>query len=287
VTDFSTAEVAKILDLAPARIRACARAGLLSPSKRSGSRLRFTFHDLLLLKTTKDLLDAGIPVKRIRRLLASLRRQLPHDPHLTELTIYADGRRIVAWDGAARWQPDSGQFLFNFDVHDVTERVPTAQRASPTVAPINRPPRAAAPVLSAQEWFALGLELEAYSPEEARQAYRQALAKDRDLADAHVNLGRLYQEAGEHKRAESHYRAAAGLAEADPVPMFNLGVLYDGLERREDAIRAYRHALERDPNFADAHYNLGLVYDAMGRRPETMTHLGRARALYGRPDRRG
>lgn len=274
MTHFSTAEVAKILDLAPARIRACVRAGLLSPEKSTGDRLQFSFHDLLLLKTTKNLLDAGIPARRIRGMLASLRRQLPDDPHLAELTIYADGQRIVAWDGSARWQPDSGQFLFNFDVQEVA-------------APMDRPRGAAAPSLSAREWFNLGLELEAYSPEEARQAYHQALAKDRTLADAHVNLGRLYHEAGDHDRAETHYRAAGELAGADPVPAFNLGVLYDGLGRRPDAVRAYQLALERDPDFADAHYNLGLVYDAMGNRSAAMTHLRRARALYGRPGQRG
>jgi DNA-binding transcriptional MerR regulator len=277
VTYFSTAEVAKILGLAPARIRACVRAGLLNPAKGPGRRLEFTFHDLLLLKTTKNLLDGGVPVKRIRRMLASLRRQLPDDPHLAGLTIYADGRRIVAWDGTAQWQPDSGQFLFNFDVHQVTARTvrpPGRVRSEP-------PHETAVPVLSAREWFALGLELEAYSPEEARQAYREALAKDRTLVDAHVNLGRLYHDAGEYGPAETHYRAAAELGETDPVPAFNLGVLYDDLGRRDDAIRSYRWALERDPDFADAHYNLGLVYDAMGKRPETMTHLRRARALYG------
>jgi tetratricopeptide (TPR) repeat protein len=220
-------------------------------------------------------------------MLASLRRQLPDDPHIADLTIYADGQRIVAWDGTAKWQPDSGQFLFNFDAQQVAPRRERVTRM-PRPAGVTRAPRpAAAPALSAREWFNLGLELEAYSPEEARQAYREALTQDRTLADAHVNLGRLYHDAAEHADAETHYRAAAELAGTDPVPLFNLGVLYDSLGRREDAIRAYRRALERDPDFADAHYNLGLVYDAMGKRSETMTHLRRARALYGRPGRRG
>jgi len=132
MTTFTTGEVAKILDLTKARIRACVRSGLISPRKGAGRQLLFEFQDLLLLKTTKDLLDARVPVKQIRRMLASLRRQLPDDQHLSTITIYADGRRVVAWDGTARWQPDSGQFLFNFDAHDVAERVPvpvSARRA--------------------------------------------------------------------------------------------------------------------------------------------------------------
>jgi tetratricopeptide (TPR) repeat protein len=181
----------------------------------------------------------------------------------------------VAWDGSAHWQPDSGQFLFNFDVQDVAVRVPTPRR----------PAEGAVPIRTAAEWFDLGLELEPYSPEEARQAYRQALALDAALADAHVNLGRLDHLARDYESADAHYRRASELAPTDPVPHFNLGVLFEDQGRQGDAIRAYRETLRLDPDFADAHYNLGLIYDSLGRRTETITHLRRARTLYGRPGR--
>lgn len=273
MTTFTTGEVAKILDLSEARIRACVRAGLVSPRKGAGRQWLFEFQDLLLLKTTKDLLDARVPVKRIRRMLASLRRQLPEDQHLSTITIYADGRRVVAWDGKARWQPDSGQFLFNFDVQAVAEKVPTP-------IAVNRVPERS---LTAQQWFTLAAELEATSPDEARRAYQHALEQEPGLTDAHVNLGRLFQQAGEFATAEAHYRIAAQQAPTDPIPWFNLGVLLDDIGRRQEAVQAYRKGLEHDPDFADAHYNLGLLYESMGRRAEAMTHLRRARALYDRP----
>ena len=272
MTTFTTGEVAKILDLTEARIRACVRSGLISPRKGAGRQLLFEFQDLLLLKTTKDLLDARVPVKQIRRMLASLRRQLPDDQHLSTITIYADGHRVVAWDGTARWQPDSGQFLFNFDAQDVAERVPVPVPAR----------RAGEPSMTGEEWFNLASELEATSPDEARRAYQHALEHDPTLADAHVNLGRLFQQAREFATAEAHYRVATQQAPDDPVPWFNLGVLLDEVGRRQEAVHAYRKGIERDPEFADAHYNLGLLYEAVGRRTEAMTHLRRARALYGR-----
>lgn len=273
MTTFTTHEVAKILGLPEARIRACVRAGLVSPKKGSARQLLFEFQDLLLLKTTKDLLDARVPVKRIRRMLASLRRQLPEDRHLSAVTIYADGRRVVAWDGKARWQPDSGQFLFNFDVQDVAEKVPV---------PVSTR-RAADPSLTAEQWFNLATELETTSPDEARRAYQHALEIEPALVDAHVNLGRLFHQTAEYATAEAHYRIAAHESTDDPVPWFNLGVLLDELGRRQDAVQAYRKAIERDPDFADAHFNLGLLYEVMGRRAETITHLRKARALYGKP----
>jgi len=270
VTHFTTRDAAKILDLPEQQIRSCVRAGFLSPIRGPGRRFQFTFQDLLLLKTTKGLLDSRVPLKRIRRMLGSLKRQLPDDQHLTSLTIYADGSRIVAWDGAARWQPDSGQFLFNFEVQAVAKQV--ALPLPPATAPT--------PALTPPQWVNLAVELEATSLEEACQAYHQALELDPTLSDAHVNLGRLYQEAKKPVQAEAHYRAAIEHAPADPIPHFNLAVLLDDLGRADEAIRAYRQAIDRDPDFADAHYNLGLLCEALGKRSEAIRHLRKARTLY-------
>lgn len=278
MTHFTTREVAKIAALPDARVRSCVRAGVLSPRRGRRGQLEWSFQDLLLLKTTKGLLDARVPLARIRRMVSSLKRQLPDDQALSSLTIYADGRRVVAWDGAARWQPDSGQFLFNFDVQAVASVVSEPERLPAPVLELPRPP-----ARTAQQWFNLGCELDAASPQEARHAYHQALELDPTLADAHVNLGRLYHQAKEHADAEAHYRAAARETPDDPVAHFNLAVLLDELGRIEEAIQAYRCALEADREFADAHYNLGLLYDALGKRALAMTHLRTARKLYGSP----
>lgn len=276
MTDFSTHEVAKILGLPDSKIRSCARAALLAPTRGPGGRLRWSFQDLLLLKTTRGLLEARVPPRRIRRMLASLRRQLPDDQALSSVSIYADGRRVIAWDGTARWQPDSGQFLFSFDARAV------AAPGGPSPAR----PAAAAPFASstrsAAEWFDLACELDPASPDEARHAYEQALALDPDLADAHVNLGRLHHAGGDAARAEHHYRAAIRNAPGDAIAHFNLAGLLEETGRATDAVASYHQALAAEPDFADAHYNLGLLLDALGRRPAAMTHLRAARRLYAR-----
>lgn len=278
MTHFTTSEVAKIATMADGRIRSCLRAGVLSPRRGRGGQLEWSFQDLLLLKTTKGLLDARVPLARIRRMVASLKRQLPDDRALSSLTIYADGRRVVAWDGTARWQPDSGQFLFNFDVQAVASGVKQPERL-----PAPAPETPGQPTRTAEQWFNLGCELDAASPEEARHAYHQALELDPAMADAHVNLGRLYHEGRQPAQAEAHYRAAAQQTSDDPVAHFNLAVLLEELGRSDEAIEAYRCALQADPAFADAHHNLGLLFDALGKRALAMTHLQAARKLYGRP----
>lgn len=274
MTHFTTREVAKILDLPEERIRACVRSGFLSPERGPGGTYQFTFEDLLLLRTTRDLLTAHVPVRRIRRMLGSLRRQLPDDQHVTSVTIYADGERIVAWDGDARWQPDSGQFLFNFDAGELAERIPLPSPIADRVPSI--------PQRTAEEWFHLAVELDPTSPDEARQAYERALEADPDLVDAHVNVGRLYHEAKDSIRAETHYRAALARAPNDAIAYFNLAVLLDDLGRHPEALAAYQQAIAADPDFADAHYNLGLLHESMGKRSEAIEHLRTARTLYGR-----
>ena len=267
---FTTGEVSKILNLPGSRIRSFVRAGFLKPGRGKKKSLQFTFQDVLFLKTAKGLLDSRVPPKNIVRMLLSLKRQLPGDQHLSSLKIYADNRRVIAWDGKARWQPDSGQFLFNFDARAVVQKLN---------APVT-PAKTQASQLSAQHWFDLALELEESSVKEAQRAYHMALEQDSKMAAAHLNLGKLYHDLGEMQKAEAHYRAAAESAPMDPAPRFNLGVLLDDARQIEAARRAYEEAIRLDPSFADAHYNLALLCESLNKKAEALAHFRTARKLY-------
>ena len=266
---FTSGEVAKILDLSPARIRSFVRAGFIRPVREERS-LRFTFKDLIFLKTAKGLLESSVPSHRIVRMLSSLKRQVPPDQHLSSIKIYADGRRIVVWDGKARWQPDSGQFLFDFSAGAMVQNI-----ALPKTGRETNVPR-----LTAEHWFNLGVELESTSSHEAEKAYLMALEIDPQMSDAHLNLGKLYHDGNGFKKAEAHYRAAGASAPKNPAPRFNLGVLMEDLKRPLDAMRCYREAIELDPAFADAHYNLGLLCESLGQKTEALAHFRSARKLY-------
>jgi hypothetical protein len=288
---FSLREAARILEVPEARLRALARDGFLAPQRGPIGPLSFGFQDLLLLRTTRGLVESGVPMRRIRRIWASLREQLAADLPLTSITIRTDGKRVVASDGSARWRPDSGQVLLDFDASEIAQRAGDGGEAArvPVVAP---PAGAATEPLDggdrgdereagAEEWYEAGCELEASSPAQALEAYRRALELDPNLADAHVNLGRQLHLAGEGGCAEPHYREAVRLAPDDPTPHYNLGVLLEEQGRRDDAVHAYRQAILRDPEFADAHCNLGLLLESLGRRQEAVRHLMAARKLSG------
>ena len=286
---FSLSETARILEVPAARLRALARAGFLAPQRGPIGPLSFGFQDLLLLRTTRGLVEAGVPMRRIRRMWASLREQLAAEP-LTSITVHADGDEIVATDGSGSWRPDSGQVLLNFETSELVERAAdlpaSGRRRNATradLAVVADAPGDAAPAaerrLSAEEWYEIGCELETSAPDRARDAYEHALALDPLMADAHVNLGRVLHVAGERGRAEPHYRQAVKLDPDDPTPHFNLGVLFEEVGRKEEAELAYRQAIVRDPDFADAHCNLGLLLESLGRRQEALRHLMTARQL--------
>jgi tetratricopeptide (TPR) repeat protein len=266
---YTSVEVEKILNLPRGRIRSFVRAGLITPTRERRS-LRFSFKDLILLKTAKALCDSSVPSQRIARILTSLKRQVPPDRHLSTVKIFADGRRIVVWDGKASWQPDSGQFMFNFAASAVVK--PMVKKRTRADLP--------KPGLTAEHWFNLGLELESDSVEEALRAYVMAIELDPQMSRAHLNLGKLYHDAKDFKQAEKHYRAAAAMCPDDAAPLFNLGVLMEDLSRPLEAARAYRQAIKADDRFADAHYNLGLVCEALGNKTEAVFHLRAARKLY-------
>src|SRR5262245_10250170 len=290
---FSLSETSRILELPAARLRAMARAGFLAPQRGPIGPLSFGFQDLLLLRTTRGLVEAGVPMRRIRRMWASLRQQLAAEP-LTSITVHADGEEIIATDGRSSWRPDSGQVLLNFETSEIAERAADmpgpgrrriATRADLVLvdaeagSPGIEAPPAEERRLSAEEWYEIGCELEASEPARALEAYERALALDPLMADAHVNLGRVLHVAGERGRAEPHYRQAVKLDPDDPTPHFNLGVLFEEVGRKEEAVLAYRQSIVRDPDFAAAHCNLGLLLESLGGRQDACRHLMTARQL--------
>jgi tetratricopeptide (TPR) repeat protein len=275
LTGYSTRDVAGLLGLSEGQVRSYVRAGFLSPPRGPRGELRFTFQDLVLLRTAKGLVKARIPSRRVRAALTNLRGQLPSGRPITAVRVLADGNRVLARDGKALWNPESGQALLDFDVSDLArEAAPFARRAAETA-------REHEQELVAEDWYDLGCELEATAPDEAVDAYRRALALDAGHADAHLNLGRLLHERGELAPAEEHYRQALAARPDDATAAFDLGVVLEDLERLAEAAEAYAAALRADPSYADAHYNLAGLYEKLGRPADALRHLKAYRRLTG------
>lgn len=257
--------------MSPGELRGYVRAGFLAPERGERGELRFSFQDLVFLRTAHGLTEARLPPRRIRRAFSRLREQLPEGRPLTGVRITADGSRIVVEDGARRWQPESGQILLDFEAEEISREILPASSASNESK--------GEPEFSAEEWFEYASELEATSPAQAMAAYRRAIAVDSAQADAHVNLGRLLHEAGDPEGAAAHYEAALAARPEDAVAEFNLGVALEDLRKLPEALLAYQKAARLDPENADAHFNAAAMAEKLGRSAEALQHLSTYRKL--------
>ena len=264
---YTTRDVAKLLGLSEAQVRSQARVGYLAPDRGPRNSYRFSFQDLVLLRTAKALREARIAPRRIRRALRTLAGQLPAGRSLSGVRISSEGDRIVVRDGHQTWNPESGQLLLDFHVAEL------ASRAAPTARRLARRARRSDDPLTADQWYSLGVDLESAAPEDARDAYSRAVALDPRHASARVNLGRWLQEDGHPELAIAEYRAALGSQARHPTAAFNLGTALEELGRRPEAIEAYRKALAADDRFADAHFNLARLYEQTGKRSAALRHL--------------
>jgi len=274
-----TADVARVLAIPPARVRAMVHAGWCRPG-RDGRVFRFEFQDVVLLRTALGLRQARVPATRVRRALRELLRQLPADRPLSGVRIVAAGGRVVARSGDRVWQPESGQLQFAFTVDELARRAESPRAISPRgKAVVAAPPQ---PGESATEWFERGIALEDDDVEAARAAYERAVTIDPEHADAWVNLGRLVHEAGDPAVAARCYHQALMRDDTDPVTHFNLALACEDLEKIGEAAAHYRRAVALNPRFADAHYNLAQLLSRLGRRDEAVRHMVRYRQLMRR-----
>ncbi|HKQ62484.1 MAG TPA: tetratricopeptide repeat protein [Candidatus Polarisedimenticolaceae bacterium] len=272
---YTVDEVAKLLSLSPGRVRSFARAGFLEPQRGDRGEYRFSFQDLVLLRTAQGLIESRVAPRRVRRALRELKQRLPSGRPLTGVQIVAEGGEVVVHDGEQRWSAGSGQAHFNFDVADLARKAaPVARRAAQQAL-------RAAEQLGVDDWFALGAELEATAPEQARDAYRRVLELDPDHVEARVNLGRLLHEAGQIHAAEAHYRLALGTSPRDATAWFNLGVSLEDMGRIDEAVRAYQDAIAADADCADAYFNLARLYEKLGDARAALRHLKTYRRLTG------
>lgn len=264
---YGVQEAAKVIGLAPATIRALVRAGFVSPERGPHNAWRFSFQDLIVLRTAQALASARIPARRVMRAMKALRRRLPQSMPLSGLSICADGDKVVVREGGRRWQADSGQYLLAFeaDPRDGAWNVVQQER-------VQREP-------SAAEWLERALALESADARAAIKAYRRALAAEPSLLDARVNLGRLLHDTGHLADAERVYRAAQGDDARDARLLYNLGVLLEDMKRKDEALAAYRSALDADPRFADCCYNLALLCESLGKPREAIRYMGQYRRL--------
>lgn len=261
---YSRDEVRRLLGVSKRQLQSWEQQNFLSAS---GS---FTFSDILALRTLVGLRNNKVPAAQIRKVVAALRARLREVQNpLTELKIFAHGKRIQVQFAGQKMEPISGQLLLDFDEAEINKLLAfPGQAAQPKE---NKSPRTRR---EAEVWFEKGLELEqaGASVDDIIAAYRKAAEIDPNSAGALVNLGTVYFNARDWHEAERYYRQAVEVDAEYALAHFNLGNLYDERGNRQLALSHYLAALRIQPTYADAHYNVALLYQSSGQHLKAVHH---------------
>ncbi len=262
MSGYSTQQVAELIGMKPTRVRHYVRRRLLRPARSPLGHYRFSFQDVVLLRTAKCMTDACISVRQTNRALEKLQTELKSVASLSAVRIYAHGNAVVVREEDQVWEVESGQMTIDFDIQALAGDVAQIARDN---AGGGKPPEE----LNSDEWYNIGLDLEEIDPRQAPDAYRQAVRLDPENADAHVNLGRLYQLEGDLRLARHHYQCALTARSDHELANYNLGTIFDELDERDNAADFYQRA----PSVPDAHYNLARIRELEGDEVNAKRHL--------------
>jgi tetratricopeptide (TPR) repeat protein len=116
--------------------------------------------------------------------------------------------------------------------------------------------------------------------EEARAAFREAIALDRTLMPAYANLAEATRMSGSEVRAEEVLRAALVIGPSDPGIHHALGLSLVRQKRIIEALAELREAARLDPSSARYGYVLGVALKDTGRLDEALTVLAETHARH-------
>lgn len=133
---FSSRQVCGITGLSARQLRYWQQTGLLSPSRHTpGGHARYSFTDLIALKSARRLLDAGVSLQRIRKCLHSLTRFLPTARiPLRELSLVVTGDVVLVLHAEGAFDALSGQ-EWVLPVADILEEIEALRDADNKASP--------------------------------------------------------------------------------------------------------------------------------------------------------
>jgi tetratricopeptide (TPR) repeat protein len=269
---YTLSSLQSMLGLSRAVITGLIDAGFVSPTRGKRREYRFSFQDVVLLRTAHALQAAHIPPRRIVRSLQRLKSTLPDELPLSGLRISAVGSEVAVRSGDQHWEAESGQLLIDFEVKATPGSVSLLQSTQPAAAIVEIED-------DARAWFDRGVALEAADPAAAEQAYREAIRRAPADVDPALNLGVLLGNAGRAAQAVRVYEDAIAHAPDEALLHFNLGVALEDLGRPGHALDAYATSLRLDPTLADAHFNTARLHEQLGHAAKAIRHYSEYRRL--------
>jgi tetratricopeptide (TPR) repeat protein len=270
--DISVRKLQSLLGVSRSVLAGLIDSGFVTPARGPRNELRFTFQDVVLLRTAFQLQSARISSRKILAALARLRAQLPDQIPLSGIRVSAVGNTIMVRTGPSQWDANTGQLAFDFEVADIKGDVVFLDASSAKKDARKQ----------ADDWYALADQLAADADASgAEQAYRKALAiAPAPFYGAYVDLGVLLcEDDARYQDALSVFDEALAHFPEDAVLHFNRAVALELLGQLMEAEQSYARCLEIDPGYADAHHNLALIKEQLGDQQGLVRHMSAYRKL--------
>ena len=214
-----------MLRLSRSTIRTLVKSGFVSPARGPRNAWRFSFQDLIVLRTAQALVAADVPARRISRSMKDLRRRLPPSMPLSGLSIGAEADRVVVREGASRWRPESGQYLLAFEGTPADGSLAVLERAAP-------------PMESRASFMERAAALhEVGRLAEGERVYREALEAWGDDPLLLYNLGVLLEDTNRKAEAIAMYERALKQDPRFADCHYNIALLYEASDKPQQAIR--------------------------------------------------
>lgn len=115
--------------------------------------------------------------------------------------------------------------------------------------------------------------------EDAQAYWLRVIHEKPDYADAHNDLGRVFQKLKRFPEAEAAYRRAIDIRPELMEAHYNIGLLLQQARRLPEAEAAYESALAIAPDYTRAHNNLGQALLDSGALDEGIGHCRHAASL--------
>jgi len=132
----------------------------------------------------------------------------------------------------------------------------------------------------AEAHYNLGLVFQRFREfNKAKDYYKKAIQIRPNYVDAHNNLGLMFKELNDLINAKRCYEKAIQIDSNYVSAIFNLGILFRELGKFKKAVNCYEKVIKITPNFAKAHNNIGNVFKKMGNDGKAITHFERALKL--------
>jgi Flp pilus assembly protein TadD len=112
------------------------------------------------------------------------------------------------------------------------------------------------------------------APKRARISKGETERIDRGVPDAHLLLGLVYKDAGDHAAAERELLEAERLNSGNAQAALELGKLLLARGDLEAALTRLKRAERQMPANAAVYYQLGIVYRRLGREQGSERHFG-------------